>query len=677
MKSRVRFSRVRFFGILSLVALEMLLAFSSIGFINISPVSITTLQIPVFLAAFYFGWEGGILLGAVFGLVSIWNASLNPAGSANALFSPFGSPNPWGSLVVSLGARMAFGLCAGLIFSWLKEHLNVWWALAVGTVLTKFLHALFVYASMGLFFPETGQSALNSLLDFTKLSSNVTTAFSVLVVMLCYYVTERTEWGKRVVAALGDDSQGPMSPHKVWRSSIFLLVMMAIALSLVSHMITRVNLFMDMYGATMSDELRQIIQTLGIQFVVGMIALGILLALAFFYAYNVYVADVRQAQQAKSLFFANISHDMRTPLNGIIGFTGLALDACPDPQTRDYLEKIRISSDIMLDLVNDSLDMSKIESHTLSVVSAPTLVSTLVDNVTIPIMATAEAKGVRFRVDVTKGPKGYADIDRLAMQKVLINLLSNAVKFTDAGGAVDFTMELVDPSDSRGRCRIVVADTGVGISREFLPHIYEAYAQEHGGHVSNQPGTGLGLAIAKNLVDLMGGSISAESALGEGTTFTLLLDFPAVDGMPAPEAGGDAGRGSPSIPSLSGKTALLCEDNVLNQEIATTVLVHAGMGVVCAGNGREGLDLFARSRPGEFSIVLMDVRMPEMDGFEATRRIRALDRPDAPTVPVVGMTADVTPEVAEECRDAGMADCIPKPFDRDLLMRTIGSMLGA
>lgn len=675
--------------------MELLLAFSSIGYIAMSPVYITTMQIPVFIAAYYFGWGGGTILGVVFGLVSMWNASLNPAASTNALFSPFGSPNPWGSFVLCVGTRAAFGFCAGWIFAWLDRHLNVWLALALGTVVTKVLHAAFVYAAMGFFFPETGQSAIDSLLDFTKLSSDVTTVFSVAMVLLAHYVVDCSGWGKRVVRALGSPARKPFGRGSLVRGTVFLLAMMFVAFSLSQHMITRIDNFIAMYGGNVSDQLLDVIRTVGLQFVVGMVALGAIIALAFFATYCAYVDDVSRAQKAKNLFFSNISHDMRTPLNGIIGFTGLALDGEPDPKTRDYLQKIQISSGILLDLVNDSLDMSKIENHTLSVVPEPTSVAVLIDTVTIPIMATAQTKGVDFRVDVANGPTGYACIDRLNVQKVLINLLSNAVKFTPAGGSVTFSMERLDPPEQGGNTRIVVSDTGVGIGSDFLPHIYEAFAQENGGRISNQPGTGLGLAIVKNLVDLMGGTISVESAPGKGTSFTLCLDFPPVEAPSAPD--GTSGALTPPTPGatsgapdaadvapalrdeapLAHLTALLCEDNPLNQEIAREVLERAGMGVICAENGSAGVEMLARSKPGDIDIVLMDVHMPVMNGFEAARTMRSLDRPDVATLPIMGMTADVTPEVATECHEAGMDECLGKPFDRNLLVREIARLAEA
>ena len=399
-----------------------------------------------------------------------------------------------------------------------------------------------------------------------------------------------------------------------------------------------------------------------------------------------------KASSAKSEFLSNISHDMRTPLNGIIGFTSLALD-CPSPsQVRDYLEKIRSSSSFLLALINDTLDLSRIESGRTKLSPALTDSTELLESVITPISAAARQKGVSFVLDRSRAAQGFIWTDRLALQKIILNLLSNAVKFTPPGGRTSLTVEYLDrpaapalpapppaalPPDAGSpaavTCRIAVCDSGIGIGRDFLPRLYEPFTQERDPLMQNSTGTGLGLSIVKQLVGLMGGSIDVDTEKGRGTRFTVLLPlllFP--DCRSAPQL-----QTPPPCSALDGALVLVCEDHPMNLEIARTLLEKRGMKVLAAADGKAGLEAFERSAPGNIAAILMDIRMPVMDGLAASRAIRALRRSDAASVPIIAMTANAFDEDIKASRDAGINAHLAKPIDTQLLYSTLERYIGS
>lgn len=381
----------------------------------------------------------------------------------------------------------------------------------------------------------------------------------------------------------------------------------------------------------------------------------------------------KKAQEARSSFLSSISHDMRTPLNGIIGFTNLAMESHTIGQMKEYLSKIKISGALLLDLINDTLDISKMDRGKLVLMPEPTDITALIRHIIVPIQSNAAARQVVFQADTERGPKGYVYIDRINTQKIFINLLSNAVKFTPAGGTVTLIVEQLEPPQEHGNCRIIVRDTGIGMRPEFLPHLYEPFSQEEGGRRSNQTGTGLGMAIVKSLVDLMKGTIEVHSVLGKGTEFRICLNFlPAQSPIEKerPCQGQDIDKSE-----LQGKRVLLCEDNELNLEIAKTLLEQQQMHVSCAADGKQGVDFFAASDVGSFDVILMDLRMPILDGCSAAKLIRAMDRSDAKTIPILAMTADTSAEDIQRCREAGMNGHIAKPIDRELLYEALAKAL--
>lgn len=367
------------------------------------------------------------------------------------------------------------------------------------------------------------------------------------------------------------------------------------------------------------------------------------------------------ANEAKSAFLSSMSHDMRTPLNGIIGFTRLALNETDPVRRQDYLEKIKKSGDLMLNLVNDTLELSRIESGKILLEPKKVNCSMMMDEIMASAQAFAQSRGVEVSSDFEILDRCYANIDRIKLEKVILNLMSNAIKFTRKGGHVTLTVKKIEPPINGCNTRIVVADTGIGISPEFISRLYEPFAQEN--HVESRGyGTGLGLAIVKKTVEIMKGSISVESQVGKGSSFTVDLPIEIVSHTETPDI-----IIREDYSDLEGKRVLLCEDNYLNMEIARALLEEKGILVDCAEDGRTGTDKFSDSEPGTYDAVLMDIRMPAMNGYEAAAFIRKLPRPDALTVPIIAMTANAYDEDIKLSLESGMNSHLTKPVDPDKL----------
>ena len=342
---------------------------------------------------------------------------------------------------------------------------------------------------------------------------------------------------------------------------------------------------------------------------------------------------------------------MRTPMNAIIGFSSSELlDGATEAQKDGYLKSINESGKYMLDIINDILDISKISSDRLTLNNEPTLLFEPWDVVKTVIEMLAKAKSVQLDWVEDCG-EGAALMDVKRVRQIFVNLLSNAVKYTHSGGRVSFTVKC-----ERDGGKIVqtahVKDNGVGISREFQKVMFDQFSQER----QNISGTGLGLAITKSLVTLMGGTIECVSEQGVGTEFTVVLSFDECEYVRGETETGRAGE------SLGGMRVLMCEDHPLNTEIALKLLKNRGIVCDCAQNGRDGLEMFRRSREGEYDAVLMDIRMPVMGGLEAAGAIRALDRGDS-NVPIIALTANAFKEDIASVEQAGINDCVVKPID--------------
>lgn len=381
-----------------------------------------------------------------------------------------------------------------------------------------------------------------------------------------------------------------------------------------------------------------------------------------------------QANNAKSDFLSRMSHDIRTPMNAIIGMASIAEANIGDTvKTEDCIHKIQASANFLLALINDILDMSKIESGKMTINREPFDLCGLVKELEAIIDEQAREKGQRFSVLVPAHMESEYYGDSLRLNQILMNLLSNAVKYTFDGGQITLRINEDRKKGKKSVMRFEVEDNGIGMSEEFLEHIYEPFKQDGNTGEKRQEGTGLGLSITRNLVHLMGGSISISSEPGKGSLFTVELPFVQEEGN-WPEASSEKKKTDEPEKTKGGfvgKRLLIVEDNPLNLEIAEILFGMEGFDIEAEEDGESAVRRFSNSSEGYYDMILMDVRMPVMDGLEATKAIRKLDRPDAATIPILAMTANAFTEDVKATREAGMNGHLAKPLEMEVVLREI------
>ena len=375
------------------------------------------------------------------------------------------------------------------------------------------------------------------------------------------------------------------------------------------------------------------------------------------------------ANKAKSAFLLSMSHDIRTPMNAIIGFTNIALHQNMVSDIHDSLEKVQQSSNHLLSLLNDVLDFSRIESEKVTISPEPVDITQLTDNVQAIMNGLLYNRDLKFEVhrESLKNPYVLADVVRI--REVLVNLLGNAVKFTKDGGEITLDISSYPGADEKHIItRYVVRDNGIGMSEEFQKKLFDPFSQEDYANARTlYKGTGLGMAITKKYVDMMGGSIAVESKKGVGSTFTVEIPMELTEQAIPSEQKQHLHR------DLTGIHVLMAEDNDLNAELATIMLEDAGMTVTRASDGKEVVDLFKNHPRGTYDLILMDIMMPNMDGHQAAKAIRALgiERSDAVTIPIIALSANAFIDDIQESLDSGMNDHISKPINREELIDTI------
>jgi len=379
------------------------------------------------------------------------------------------------------------------------------------------------------------------------------------------------------------------------------------------------------------------------------------------------IHDAETANAAKSTFLSSMSHDMRTPLNGIIGFTDFALRTNNVNQKQEYLKKVQKSSMVLKNLVNDTLTVSRIESGKTTLNPEFTSTKEIYENLTLVIASAAEEKGLAFNSSSTVPDDLYVLVDKIKLSEIFMNLLSNAIKYTPKGGTVWFDVTYEEINDHSAKFMFVIKDNGIGMSKEFQKKMFESFTQED-QNTNNMEGTGLGLYIVKKYVDLMDGTISAESEQGKGTTFyvSFVRDFKIKD---------EDDTYNITNYDFTGRKILIAEDNKFNQEIAKTLLAEKGAEVTLASDGQEAVDLFKNSEEEYYAAVFMDVHMPNMGGYEATEIIRSMDRKDAKIIPIIAMTADAYDQDVLNCMNAGMNAHVAKPIDTEHLYSVLDEML--
>ncbi len=389
--------------------------------------------------------------------------------------------------------------------------------------------------------------------------------------------------------------------------------------------------------------------------------------------------EAQTANVAKTEFFSRMSHDMRTPMNGILGMIGLSLDSEDIEEIHDNLFKAESAGEYMLSLINDTLDLQRLESDRMVLNPENVYLKEYIEDIFSMIRISAEQKKTDFRLNnINFDLDRFVKIDKVRVKQIFNNLLSNAIKFTPAGGVVEVTLGLLKQEESRLHMRFTVKDTGVGMSRDFIENrLFKPYAQENNEMTSNLTGSGLGMAITRNLVEIMGGHIEVESEIGEGTVFTVFLDFENVDRQTVEmEKSQSFINNSKLQANLTGRKVLMCEDHPLNAEITRRLLEKAGCAVTWAENGAVGVSKYADSELGYYDVILMDIRMPVLDGIAAARSIRNLNRKDAKKVPIVAMTANAYDSDIKVSLDAGMNMHIAKPIKPEKLYAVIAEVIG-
>ena len=394
----------------------------------------------------------------------------------------------------------------------------------------------------------------------------------------------------------------------------------------------------------------------------------VLVFLAVFILYTMRAAQAaRESEKAKTTFLANMSHEIRTPLNGITGLIYLMRRNLDDRKKQEeYLEKAEVSAEFLKSIISDVLDMSKIESGQLEMDNQKINLEKMLREVKMLIGPQTEQRGQHFDIDSSQMMMPWVIGDEVRLKQIIVNLLGNALKFTPADGEIRLSVRQQQERKGTVETIFTVSDTGCGMSQEFLKKIWEPFEQEH--RPGSQNGTGLGTTLSKVLAEKMGGSIRVESELDKGTTFTVQIPLPVAEQEEEPMR-----ASSDSMEQIAGKHILAVEDNEINRGILLDILAEYGIEAVSAANGQEAVERFGQSEPFYYDVILMDLQMPVMDGHEAAKAIRSMDRPDS-GVAIFALTANAFKEEAEQARESGMDGVITKPIDVSILLQKISEV---
>ncbi len=390
-------------------------------------------------------------------------------------------------------------------------------------------------------------------------------------------------------------------------------------------------------------------------------------------ALNKALSLAEEANIAKTSFLSSMSHEIRTPMNAIIGLNSLALkDPDLSSHTRSYLQKIDNSANHLLKLINSILDMNRIESGRMILQNEEFSFKEVLEEINNTTNDLCHSKGLTYTCLINGPVEDHYIGDDMKLKQVLLNILDNAVKFTPAPGNVTFTIDPLTRFEENAALRFTITDTGIGISKDFIPKIFDTFSQENENQANKYGSTGLGMAITKNIVEMMNGKIDVESEKGSGTTVTVTLTFKTTDNV---SVSSENTSDMEETSGLSGKHILLVEDTDINAEIMMEVLNMKDMTADLAENGQIAVDIFSKNNPGTYDAILMDIRMPVMNGLEATEAIRALSRPDAKTIPIIAMTANAFDEDVQRSLQAGMNAHLSKPVEPDILFDTLERLI--
>ena len=377
------------------------------------------------------------------------------------------------------------------------------------------------------------------------------------------------------------------------------------------------------------------------------------------------------ASRAKTVFLSNMSHEIRTPMNAIVGFNNIALnDSSISPKVREYLTKSEASAEHLLQLINDILDMSRIESGKMVIKNEEFSFDDMIEYINSTFNAHCHDNELVYSYECNDQIDEYFIGDAMKLRQVLINILGNAVKFTDKGGKVSLKVSKKSDNEEKSELQFEISDTGIGISKEFLPHLFESFSQENTSATNKHGSSGIGLAITKNIVEMMGGTINVDSEKGVGTTFTIVVSLQKTHNDHNKEE-----ESKVNEIDFIGKHILIADDMEINAEILQIILEEKGIIVDVADNGKVAVEKFEQSKPGYYSAIMMDVRMPVMDGFEATRTIRSLNRSDAKEIPIIALTANAFEEDIQKSLQSGLNAHLTKPIQVDVLFETLSRLI--
>lgn len=417
--------------------------------------------------------------------------------------------------------------------------------------------------------------------------------------------------------------------------------------------------------------------------IIILLAIIIFLALYTFYIkeqrlkLNTALIQAEEANAAKTIFLSRMSHDMRTPLNSIMNYTRFIKETKKNSEIKSFAEKILISGNYLEMLINDTLGMSRIESGKIELSLEPYNYEEFIAGIKNVVEPRAKEKGVNLKIIEPNSESMYVLLDKLRIQEVFINIINNAIKFTNPGGFVLLETKRLNQTSEGELLQFIITDSGIGISKEFLPHLFEPFQQEKQTQDTEETGTGLGLSIAKRLIDLMGGKIECESELGKGTKFTIEIPVKIANEKDV-QAKNNIQKNARenALDNLKGKHILLSEDHPMNTEIAVFLLQKVGCIVETAKNGKEAFMLYQADTKSEIDLILMDIRMPVMDGIEATQNIRAIEnKTKRKHIPIIAMTANVYDEDLKIYKEAGMDGHVSKPINPKLLYETMEKLM--
>lgn len=713
--------------LIALMALEIIFAFSYLGFIIIPPISITTMHLLVMIAAMVLGTRESVAVSLVFALTSMWQAGVSGVQYSDLIFSPIQSGEPLNSLLLN-SARLIGGFAAGELFKlcFARKRKHVYLCIALTTLAATWIFGTLTYLFMALLFPQTGVTVSMALMAWIEPSNLAVYVLTVLVMMLVHFALSQNGVKRYMTAVAG--LEGNFKSKGLHAYYGMIVAATALCVTVMMHLIDRLKIVLGQKGYTAAFAVRSRESQILFQFFCAFSGILLLLYVTVRWIGEYHAAksislqkqtdaleklkaeqilnrklqeqnamlesqqeqlreaaaraeaaqlesqrladEARAANAAKTNFLARVTHDIRTPLNGIFGLLKIN-EMHPDDAEllRSNHEKMMVSAKHLLSLINDMLQMSKLEDGEYVLSREWVDLNELLRDVLTIVSQRAAEVGVTMTYDRNADWAVYPYIyaSPLHVRQLFLNIYGNCIKYNKSCGRVETAVSCLGIADGRVTYRWVIRDTGIGMSKEFLQHIFTPFSQERSD--STRQGTGLGMAIVKSLIDEMQGTITIESEEGVGSVFTITLPFEIAAAQPQTEQPAPA-----KAADISGLHLLLVEDNALNAEIAAALLADRGVSVELARDGSEAVRMFREAPAGTYAGIIMDIMMPVMDGLTATRAIRALERADAKTIPIIAMTANAFEEDARKCLDAGMNVHLAKPLCMEELVATLARL---